>query len=408
MTKSIVQINTGVNIGSTGRLAEDIGSVAMASGWESYIAYGRDHRPSKSNEIRIGNKLSVLSDVLMTRLFDRHGHGAYFATKQFLRELDRIKPSVIQLHNIHGYYLNYPLFFRYVAERDIPVFWSLHDCWSMTGHCAHFVGAGCDKWIEGCNNCPLLKDYPNSWFIDASSKNYIEKNRLFNSVPHLVMIPTSEWLGGLLRKSYLKDKDINVIPDGVDTSVFSPRVEEAKELRSRLRLENKFVILVSGTVWEDYKGLPEFRKLRHILPDDYAIVFVGMSQKDIERNAKNNYGIIMLPRTDTPLSLAAYYTMADCVMSLSRMESFGLTPVEGYACGTPVIVNNSTALPELVTDKTGYVVNSDNVYDIKEKLDVMKMKGRAYYSEACREIAVKQYSKEVAYNKYLDLYSRYI
>lgn len=406
--KKLIQINTGVNIGSTGRLAEDIGNVAMSSGMTSYIAYGRDHRHSQSNEIKIGNRLSVLSDVLMTRLFDRHGHGAYWATKAFLRKLDLIEPDVIHLHNIHGYYLNYPLLFKYIAERDIPVIWSLHDCWCMTGHCSHFVRINCQKWMTGCFDCPLITRYPNSWFADASRRNYNEKKKLFNAVPRLIMAPTSEWLGGLLRKSFLGDKEIHVIPDGIDTTVFSPQIEKGGEIRKRLGLEGKFVILATGTVWEDYKGIPEYRKLRKTLPSDYAIVFVGMSAKDIERHKDSCEGIIMQPRTESLAELAAYYSMADCVMSLSRMESFGLTPIEGYACGTPAIVNNATALPELITEKTGFVVNSNDIDDIKAKVLLMKKQGKDYYSQACRDLAISQYSKEFAYGKYLNLYSRFI
>ncbi len=405
---TLLQINSCINVNSTGRLAEDIGNVAISNGWESYIAYGRDYRPSRSHEIKIGNKFSVTSDILMTRLFDLHGHGAYFATKRFLHELETIKPDVIQLHNIHGYFLNHHLFFDYVAKRDIPVFWSLHDCWSMTGHCGHFVGVGCDKWKKECHHCPLLKDYPNSWLIDSSRRNYNDKKRLFNSLPRLTIIPTSEWLGNLVRQSYLKNHNIIVIPDGVDTTIFSPQIERSMEIRHKLGLDGKFVVLASGTVWADYKGIPYYIKLRESLSDDYAIVFVGMSTTDIERLKPSCKGIIMNPRTNSIEELAAYYTMADCVMSLSKMESFGLTAVEGYACGTPAIVNNSTALPELITKKTGFVVNSDNIQDIIEKLNVMRRNGKDYYSKSCRELALRQYSKEAAYSKYLKLYSQYL
>lgn len=146
----LLQINVTANAASTGRLAEDIGDVAIANGWESYVAYGREHKPSHSHLIKIGGKFSIYSHVLVSRLFDRHGFGSYCATKKFLKEVDEIKPDIIQFHNVHGYFLNLPLVLSYCAERDIPLVWSLHDCWSMTGHCAHFALAGCEKWRNTC------------------------------------------------------------------------------------------------------------------------------------------------------------------------------------------------------------------------------------------------------------------
>lgn len=397
---TLFQVNVSANFASTGRLAEDLGDVALNAGWKSYIAYGRACRPSNSELIRVGNKLDFYTHLLKTRMFDRHGFGSWRATKELVKQIDEIKPDVIQFQNVHGYFLNLPVILSYIAEKNIPLIWSLHDCWSMTGHCAHFALEGCERWKEGCHHCPLLKDYPNSWGWDSSRRNYMEKKKLIEAIPRLTIVSGSEWLANIARQSYFKNRDIHVIPDGIDTDIYSPKTN-AVELRKQYGLENKFVIMASGTVWPSYKGIADYAKLRGILSNEYAIVIVGMQQNEIDNLPK---GLIGIPRTKTPEELAGWYSMSDCVMSLSRLESFGLTPVEGFACGTPAIVYNCTSTPELITPETGFVAEAGNIEDVKAKVEKLRKIGKESYSKRCREIALEKYDRNVCFNKYLDLY----
>ena len=146
----VLQINTVVNSGSTGRIAEDIGKLLISQGHESYIAFGRGNRPSTSSLIRIGNLGDIRSHIIKTRLFDRHGLGSENATKKLVEEIKRINPDVIHLHNLHGYYLNVEVLFNYLKTSQIPVVWTLHDCWPFTGHCTYFDYVNCFRWQTGC------------------------------------------------------------------------------------------------------------------------------------------------------------------------------------------------------------------------------------------------------------------
>lgn len=397
---TLLQFNVYANCASTGRLAEDLGDVALSAGWKSYIAFGREFRPSHSELIRIGTKWDVYAHVLKTRLFDRHGFGSKRATEKLIKQIDEIKPDVIQFQNVHGYYLNLPVILSYIAEKDIPLIWSLHDCWPMTGHCSHFALIGCEKWKTLCQKCPLTHDYPNSWLIDSSKRNYLDKKEIIEAVPRLTIVSGSKWLADIARHSFFKNRDIRVIPDGIDTDIFSPK-DNTYELRKKYGLDGKFVIMASGTVWLPYKGLDDFAQLREQLSDEYAIVLVGMQQKDIDNLPK---GLIGIPRTKTPEELASWYSMADCVMSLSRLESFGLTPVEGFACGTPAIVYNCTSTPELITPETGFVAEVGNIEDVKAKVEKLRKIGKTHYSKRCREIALDKYDRTVCFSEYLNLY----
>lgn len=174
----ILQINTGVNSGSTGRIAEEIGKLVIAGGGQSHIAYGRTGRASASELIRIGGKVSVYSHVLKTRLLDAHGFGSYAATKSFIGHLYALDPDIVHLHNIHGYYIHIGLLFKHLKQINKPVVWTMHDCWSFTGHCSYFDHVNCDKWKTHCHACPNIKGYPTSWYRDRSEANFKQKKAL--------------------------------------------------------------------------------------------------------------------------------------------------------------------------------------------------------------------------------------
>ena len=169
----VLQINSVCGIRSTGRICTDIAEELERQGHICKIGYGRETVPEKYQKyaVRIGNDLSVKFDGLKTRLLDNAGFNSYFATRKFLKWVKEYDPDVVHLHNLHGYYINLKLLFRYLRETGKPVIWTLHDCWSFTGHCSHFDLAGCQKWRTGCESCPLTKAYPASFGRDRSKKN---------------------------------------------------------------------------------------------------------------------------------------------------------------------------------------------------------------------------------------------
>jgi putative colanic acid biosynthesis glycosyltransferase len=399
MCKIILQINSVVNSGSTGRIAEEIGQTAIAAGWESYIAYGRNERPSSSKLIKIGNDKNIKLHGLQTRLFDRHGLGSKDATTAFIRKVEDIQPDIVHLHNIHGYYINMEVLFHYLKKVNIPVVWTFHDCWPITGHCSHFSYVGCEKWKSQCFECPQKSGYPASYFIDRSKKNYILKKELFNSLPNLTLVPVSQWLSGVLKESFLQNYPIRVINNGINTEVFKPSL--SSDFRNKYGLEDKFIMIGVATSWGERKGLKDYIELSKILESEFQIVLVGLNKKQIEQLPNNILGI---ERTDNVGELADIYSSADLVLNLSYEETFGLTTVEGFACGTPGIVYNATASPELIDVSTGIVVEQGNINKLVDAIYSIKKKGKEYYSEACVNRAHKLYKKEDRYREYIDLY----
>ena len=171
----ILFINSVCN-GSTGTICKNLYKAAVEAGHECCIAYGRGEAPKGFKTIKIGNKLDIYLHVLKARLFDASGFGSKHATKEFIKKIDEFKPDIIHLHNIHGYYVNIEILFKYLkAHPEIKKIWTLHDCWAFTGHCAYYTYAKCDKWKTCCKGyCLNRNEYPKTIF-SCVTRNYTNK-----------------------------------------------------------------------------------------------------------------------------------------------------------------------------------------------------------------------------------------
>ena len=396
--KTLLQINSVVNTGSTGRIAEEIGQTAMAHGWNSYIAYGRNDRPSQSKLIRIGNDWDFKIHALKTRLFDRHGLASKYATKKLVRQIQKINPDVIHLHNLHGYYLNIEVLFNFLKKTNLPVVWTLHDCWPVTGHCAHFDLTGCEKWKTGCHHCPQKKAYPTSLFVDRSHKNFILKRELFNSINKLTLVPVSKWLRTIFQQSFLKAYPSYLINNGIDLSVFSPLLDSFK-MRQKYNIGNSFLMIGVATAWSNQKGLNEFIELSQ--NKEWAIMLVGLPEK-IKHILPSN--IIALSRTENQQELASLYSAADVFLNPTYQDSFPTVNIEAMACGTPVVTYNTGGSPEVIDEHTGIIVKKREIEGLVAAIRQIKENGKEFYTEACVERARQCFKKEDRYKEYMELY----
>lgn len=396
---TLLQINIVLNL-STGRIAEEIGQTAINNGWGSYIAYGRNDKLSESKKIKIGNSWDINLHGLKSRIFDKHGFGSTNATKELIKQIEDIKPDIIHLHNIHGYYINIEILFNYLATIDTQVVWTMHDCWSITGHCAYFSYVNCEKWKTHCERCPQKNSYPASFLFDNSFNNYEIKRKLFTNVDNMTLVPVSNWLADIMKESFLNNYPIKVINNGIDLETFSPK--NTDNIKQKYQLYNKFVLLGVASTWSSRKGLDDFIKLSALLKKDELIVLVGLSKKQLISLPDN---IIGIERTENINELAELYSIADVVCNLSVEETFGLTTVEGFACGTPSIVYNCTASPELLNDKVGFIVEQEDFDGLREKIDLLKKNGKEFYSSHCRQRAIERYDKNKKYQEYINLYN---
>lgn len=395
----ILQINSVINSGSTGRIAEEIGHKIISLGWESYIAYGRNERPSKSHKIKIGNKFDIGWHVLESRLFDRQALASRSATRDLIKKIETIKPSIVHLHNIHGYYLNIDILFRYLSKYNYPIVWTLHDCWPITGHCTHFMSFNCEKWKSHCEKCPAKKTYPTSVCLDRSYNNYELKRNLFTSVKRMTLVPVSAWLASIISESFLKYAKVQTIYNGVDVNIFAPR--EKNEVLDKLNLMNKFIILGVSNDWIPSKGLNDFIKLSDLLKEDESIVMIGVNE-NLKKKLPAN--IISISRTEDVSQLADLYSLSNVTINPTWEDNFPTINLESLACGTPVITYRTGGSPEAITPDTGFVVNQGDIGGIRKAIDTIKQKGKDEYKKACRKRAVEYFNKDNRFNEYIELY----
>lgn len=393
----VLLINTFVGSTSTGNLVYDIYKTNIEAGNQCMIAYGRQNTKGCIEVYQISNKIDYTSHAIWTRITDLNGLGSRYVTKKFLKFIDEYNPDIIHLHNLHGYYINIRILFEYLCEKNIPIVWTFHDCWPFTGHCPYYTNIGCEKWKTECYKCPKKKKHPASYGFDNSKYNYRLKKSLFTAPERLVITPVSKWLGNEVKNSFFKNCDIEVVYNGVNLKIFHPRKSDFKEKNN---LCKKKVLLGVAVNWVPSKGLEDLIKLSRIISEEYKVVIVGLTKKQKEALPHNILGI---EKTSNAEELAEIYSAAEVFVNPSKEETFGMVTAEALACGTPVVVYNATASPELVDQDTGAVVP---IGDIHKMYEAIKKINKDKMGTACVERARTIFDKEKNQWQYIDIYTR--
>lgn len=396
--KKLLQINPVIKENtSTGKIMRTLGELAQAAGWESYVAYSRARDgvpPHSSRLVPVGNKADLLLHWVATRLFDAHGLASRLATRRFVARLRELNPDVIHIHNIHGYFLNYKILSRALAQMGKPVVWTVHDCWLYTGHCYHYASAGCERWKTGCHHCPQKKAFPASRLLDRSRRNWEDKKKAFCSIPGLTLVTVSRWMKGEIARSFLGGVRCEVIHNGIDLDTFrpSPSAETA--------LAYGTYYLAVASIWLPEKGLQDLEKLSSVLDADERLVVVGKRPSG-HRFPRN---VVCLERTADAAALAALYTEAVALVNPTWQDNYPTVNMEAIACGTPVVSYRTGGSPESITPQTGRVVEQGDVEGLAEALHAIRRQGKELFSEACRSYALAHFRAQDRFNDYIQLY----
>lgn len=390
----ILMINSVCGMRSTGRICTDMAVALEAQGHEVKIAYGRESVPAqyKRFSIRIGNDVAVKMHGVLSRIFDADGRGSILATRQFIAWVEEYDPDVVHLHNIHGYYINHKILFDYLKKTQKKVVWTFHDIWPMTGHGCICEGIKCNKWETGCGTCPGKRNYPGT-IIDRSKENYKRKKKLFNSIDNLSIITPSKWLASLVKRSFLKEHKVEVIPNGIDTDVFK---ETASTIKARYNIEEKKLLLGCATWWTQGKGLYDFYKMSELLNDDYVIMLVGLSKEQIDKLPGN---IIGIERTNNVQELVQLYSAADLLINPTYIDNYPTVNLEALACGTPVITYKTGGSAECLDGVNGKAFEQGDIDGIVHFLNNQYHDGFFYVNSNSR------FSKKTLCDRYISVYS---
>ena len=394
----IVQINATCGSGSTGKICVAVSRLLTDKGIENYILYSNGH-----TDYQLGIKYATSHDIrlaaLESRLLGNWGFEGKSATKKLIAELERIKPDIVHLHNLHSHACNLDILMNWLKKHKVKIFWTFHDCWTFTGYCVYYDMCGCNKWKETCKSCYQRKAY--SWIFDKSDRLFSKKRKLFSGVD-LTIITPSKWLANQVKQSFLKEYSysVRVITTGINLSTFRPMENNFREKYNIPA--DKYILLGISFEWEKRKGLDVFIELSKRLDPKYQIVLVGIDERTDKQLPAS---MILIPRTQNQQELAEIYSAADLFVNPTREEVLGLVNIEALACGTPVVTFNSGGSPEVIDETCGSVVETDDIAGLeKEILYICERK--PYSKDACLKRAAA-FDMDARFQEYIDLYEEF-
>lgn len=395
----ILFVNQTCGTGSIGRLTKELAESLEQKGHECVFAYSHG-KSNYHNCYKIGNVQDHNIHAIMSRVTGLQGYFSKRATYKLIRFIDNYKPDIVQLCNLHGNYICQPLLYQYLAQENIATVLVLHDCWFFTGKCTYPTASKCTKWKSGCGKCPQLHtdNVNRTFFFDTSRRCIDDKERWYKELKRIRTIGVSMWITGEAKQSVLGHTDPVTIYNWVDSDVFRPRKNNIKK---KLNIEGKFMILMVAGNISYKKGYSEMVGIADAAKDDTAIVVVGKNKNKLP--LPNN--VIHIEHTDNAVELAEFYSAADVCVNTTRYETFGMVTAESLSCGTPVIIYNNTASPELVDKKCGIVVDEhEGINGIKAAVDLIRNNGKNAYSEYCYRFAREHFDRERLVKEYERLY----
>lgn len=350
----ILQINSHYNQGGAARIVACIHTRLRAQGTESYVAFGRGRAVDDPAVWRFDRIPEIYFSALASRLSGLNGWYNRGATRRLLRYIERIKPDILHLHALHGYYLNFPLLFDYINENKIPCVWTFHDCHAFVGNCGYYFD--CEKWKDGCGHCPRLHGYPASSFLDFTAYMWKRKKELFTAdTPKLIVTP-SDWLTEQARASYFGRYPCETIRNGIDTEgSFYPRDRRVCRKKYGYGPEEKLVLGIAVGYGDPRKGAEYIIRAARDLRGRARVILIGW-EKCNDHMLVGADNIVALPRTDSVDMLAEYYSMADVFVLPSLAENYATVTLEAMACGTPVVGFDAGGIPEQLAGNKGIAV----------------------------------------------------
>lgn len=389
----VLIINVDVGTGSVGRIIESIYYGVINSGNQCKIAYGRNAATNipEQDLYHISNRFDINTHALLSRIFGRSGFYSHTVTKRFLSWIDEYQPDLINIHSLYGYFVNVEILLRYIASKNIRTILTLHSCWDFTGHCCYFDLNKCDKWKAGCNMCKYIFEYPKSYYIDDTSKNYRKKKELYNDIKDLTVVTPSDWMKDLVKQSFLRNKKVITIHNGIDLTKYT--IAKADE-----KFDRPTIICVANG-WTRRKGLEDVIELSNVLPQDMGLIVVGVNKKQIKELPSN---VQAIERTDSMDELINLYHGSTVFFNPTYEENYPTVNLEAIACGLPVATYNTGGCVEtlgpsmqfgMVIQRKDYLFLINYTYNIYKNGISIRAKDINNY-----------YSNKTMTSQYLDLF----
>lgn len=327
----VLLIDVNCKNSSTGNIVYNLYSYLNSTGNDAAICYGRGPRIKEKNIFKFGLDIETYLHAFLTRITGFTGCFSFFSTKRLIMYIRKYKPDVVHIHELHAYFVNIKPLISYLKKNRIKTIMTLHCEFIYTGKCGHSIE--CEQWKTECKNCPHLHEYVSTIWFDHTNYMFKQKKKLLENFDGLSIITPSEWLGKRVNESFLKNKPLKIIHNGIDTSVFFPRKRE--HLRSKLGIgkAEKVVLSVAPHLMTKEKGGLIVREIAARFKNK-NVRFIMVGVDGVRCEYESNL-IISGPIYDKNL-LAEYYSLADVFLICSERENFPTTCIEAQCCGTPI------------------------------------------------------------------------
>lgn len=395
----VLFIDVNCKYSSTGKIVYDLFTELNSNGHTAAVCYGRGPLINEPNIYKFSSNLEVYAHAFLTRLTGLTGCYSFFATHNLIKFMEEFKPDVVHIHDLYAYFVNIAPVINYLKKNNMKTVWTFHGEMMYTGKCGHTYE--CEKWKTECGKCPQVKQYPSSLLFDFTRKMFKEKKVLFNGFNNLAIVTPSKWLADRVKQSFLGDRDIRVIHNGIDTTNFQPLPAEYLRIKHNLTDEKVF-IYVTHNFDDVHKGGNYILELAYRLIGEHVKIFI-IGNRNPLKNAPAN--IIAIGRTKNQRELAAYYSMADLCLLTSSKETFSMVCAESLCCGTPICGFEAGAPSEIAPEGYGLFVPCG---DISSLVDVVKsiLRGEIKLNskEECARFGKENYDKAVMAKNYMSLY----
>lgn len=378
----ILFINSVCGFGSTGRIVADLSKIDE---FETLVCFGRKKDYANVDSYKLSIFFDNVSGALNTILFDNNLNICNKATKRLINKIKEFNPDIIHLHNLHGYYVNIEMLFKFLKEYNKPIVWTLHDCWPITGYCPHFDGINCDKYKNECYNCQHKFSYPFSLFKQNVKNDFYKKKELFNDLNNLILVTPSNWLSNILSDSFLSKHKKIVINNGI-------RLNDYKTTKHK---EEQFTILAASSIWSKEKGIDELNKIIPLLDKDIKIKVIGKGSNKVKN-------CIAIKRTNSKKEMIDLYSSSHLFINPTLEDNFPTVNIESLACGTPVLTYNTGGSPEILDKDSGIVIEKTNYKEMARMINELK-NNYHFDSNKCIERS-RMFSLDNMIKKYQELY----
>lgn len=395
----VLQVNVVYGSGSTGQITATLHRGLIKKGINAKVYYGRTSAETDTGVTKLIPEQVCKLQSLRSKMTGYAYAGCVVGTNALIRAIEKEKPDIVHLQCINGYFVNIYRTLDYLKKNQIRTVLTLHAEFMYTANCGHAFE--CEGFKTGCGLCDRKNpERPVSWFFDRSKEEWKRMQEAFYGFETLEIAAVSDWLKMRAGQSpFFKEKDIAVIYNGVDTTVF--HFSSGEDIRKQYGLEDKKVLLyVTPDFNFPLKGGKYILELAKQIKDPkIRILMVG---KNLPSDVPEN--VIKLPYVESKEHLAVLYCAADVTLLASRRETFSMVCAESLCCGTPVAGFLAGGPESIAIPEYSCFVPYGDTKALQEAAE--QLLNREQQKNQISSVACEKYSTETMVEKYLLLYQK--